>query len=113
MRSAPALSQGTLTAGGRRAVNPHVSDDLRSALKEREQRQALEAEARVEGKSLSANWSHELTEERGILLNLSLERAKEIERTTSANLRGFIAREHHPIQRTCPDDRGPPVTCVL
>jgi hypothetical protein len=58
-----------------------VSGDLRSALKEREQRQALEAEARVEGKSLLANWTHELTEERGILLDLTLARAKEIERT--------------------------------
>jgi len=57
-----------------------LSGDLKAALKERDQHQALEAEARDEGKEALRAFREELAKERGILKEMSLERAKELER---------------------------------
>jgi len=63
-----------------------LSGDLKAALKERDQHQALEAEVRVEGKDALRAFREELAKERGILKEISLERAKEIERGKALEL---------------------------
>lgn len=63
-----------------------LSEDLKAALKEREQHHALEAEARVEGKDALRAFRDELAQERAILKEMSLERAKELRRGKALQL---------------------------
>jgi ATP-dependent exoDNAse (exonuclease V) alpha subunit len=63
-----------------------LSGDLKAALKERDQQQALEAEARIEGKDALRAFREALAQERGILKEISLERVKDLERGKALEL---------------------------
>jgi ATP-dependent exoDNAse (exonuclease V) alpha subunit len=78
-----------------------VSCDLKAAVKEREQRRELETEARTEGKSAIATWRQELVKERGILREMSLARAKQLEPAKALELEQ--GSQHHRDQGL---DRG-------
>ena len=58
-----------------------LSGDLSAALKERDQAKELVAEVRIEGQEALNAFRKQFAEEKSILKDLTLERAKELERT--------------------------------
>ena len=82
-----------------------LSGDLSAALKERDQVKELVAEVRLEGPEALKAFRKQFAEEKSILKDLSLERAKELERTAQRD-KALELEKHKERERTLGRD-GP------